>query len=133
LPRKFPAARSPILTVLQESRSPDVRQRGQSLLREWWTALPAREREERLLAGLLDPHPSVRRSAIEVAGQARAAVAGPLLRRIQGGDEIETRALPPVPAEEEDVGDDASADEVARGVSDADLASRALAALQTKP
>jgi len=94
--------RSAVLAVLQESRSPADRQNALLLLRAYWKEMPAPEREQRLQAGLRDPGGAVRRRAMIVAGQVGEASAEELLLRVLKGEAVETMALPPVPAEEEE-------------------------------
>jgi hypothetical protein len=126
-----PALRSALLTVLQESRSPDLRQRALSLLLEWWGELPATERERRLQAGLHDPSEPVRRKAMLVAGQAGATWAESLLLRVLGGAPAETVALPTVPADEEDP-TDSGAEPTGRDAPSSEIAGLALGYLRSR-
>jgi hypothetical protein len=125
-----PDLRSAVLTVFQESRSPDVRQRAQRLVLEWWDRLPSDERDRRLLAGLHDPSPGVRRQAMVVAGQAGAIAAEGVLAQVQGGQPIEVRSLPSVPPEEEDTNDTNEA-AVGGDSSDSEMAAAALARIRS--
>ena len=125
-----PDLRSAVLTVFQESRSPDVRQRAQRLVLQWWDRLPSDERDSRLLAGLHDPSPGVRRQAMVVAGQAGAIAAEGVLAQVQGGQPIEVSPLPSVPPEEEDT-KDTDEDAVGGDSPDSELAAVALGRIRS--
>jgi hypothetical protein len=130
-PPRLAQLRSAVLTVLQESRDPGRRQDAMESLREWWSEMPAAEREQRLRAGLRDPHDAVRRRAMLVAGQVGEGSAEDPLLRVLRGEAVEPIALPLVPAsEEEDVG--SYADPVAPDSAESDVAALALGYLRSR-
>jgi hypothetical protein len=128
---RAPALRSALLTVLQESRSPDLRQRAQSLVLAWWGELPAAERERRLQAGLHDPSEPVRRKAMLTAGQAGARSTEGVLLRALRGEPAEVVELPTVPPDEEDA-TDSSAESIGRDLPSSEIAGLALGYLQSR-
>lgn len=125
------ALRSALLTVLQESRSPDLRQRALSLILAWWGELPAAEREGRLQAGLHDPSEPVRRKAMLIAGQVGATSTEGMLLRVLHGEPAEIVALPTVPPDEEDA-TDSSAETIGADVPSSEIAGLALGYLQSR-
>ena len=85
---------------MQQARYYPTRQRALSRLEKWTDDLPADEIARRLEAGLHDPHPSVRRMAMIVAGRLQHQPAVPNLMQQLRGEPVTTKPLPKVPAEE---------------------------------
>jgi HEAT repeat protein len=114
-----------VLDVLQEARSPTLRQLAVTLIAGWSDLLPSEEVKDRLLSLVADPHEHVRRHAILVAGQMKVPSALLVLLDLVDGKEVSIRPLPPVPEYEEYVPYDYP-DEIAKELSLADLAAYAL-------
>lgn len=103
-PKNLAMLQSACLNVMQEARYYPTRQSAQFRLLRWASNLPNEEVERRLLAGLHDPHPSVRRAAMLTAGQLKRTSTADYLLLQLSGELPETHALPEVPpAERTDV------------------------------
>lgn len=124
-PEKLSRLQSVCLTVMQEARYYPTRQNAQLRLLRWASNLPDEEVERRLHAGLHDPHPGVRRSAMLAAGQLKwASACGYLLKQL-AGETPATQPLPDVPeAERTDVPD--GFDRIAGNRPEAEVAALAL-------
>lgn len=93
-----------VLTVQREARYYPTRQAGLKNLEKWREGLSAEGFTERLDAGLHDPHPSVRRKAMIVAGRSGHKPSVSHLMNVLKGQAVDVKPLPEVPSEEsEDV------------------------------
>lgn len=130
-PEKLSQLQSACLTVMQEARYYPTRQRAQTRLQRWTSNLPDEEVEQRLHAGLHDPHPGVRRAAMLTAGQLKRASAKEYLLLQLSGEKPEVHALPEVPpAERTDVPE--GFDKIAGKRSEVEVAALALGYLESK-
>ena len=118
-----------VLQVQQEARYYPLRMQALTHLRAWKSELTEDEFTNRLMAGLHDPAPQVRRQAMLVAGSTRHAPSVPILLSVLQGGEVKPRALPEVPeAEAKDVPEGFG--DVAEGCSDVEVAALALASME---
>ena len=89
-----------VLKVQQESRYYPTRQEALNNLNRWRDEFAEEEQTRWLQAGLCDPHPSVRRSAMITAGRMGHQPSVLHLRKVLAGESVPAIPLPDVPQDE---------------------------------
>jgi hypothetical protein len=121
-----------VLSIQQESRYYPLRMEALDNLKKWQADLSASEFSSLLSAGLHDPAPQVRRTALLIAGRTHHQPSTADLISVLKGESLTAQPLPEVPAAETlDISDGFG--DVAEGCSDQEVAAVALAYMQHAP